>query len=139
MNGPGRPSAASLAVAPVSALPERPEPPSHLTEDEARVWRDVVATKPADWFARDVQPVLEAYCQAVVMMRYLHSRWHSEKLDEVKAIKTLAGLVKDTSNLVAQLATKLRLTNQSRYTPQAAATAAKRSSGLRPWETGRTG
>ena len=33
------------------------------------------------------------------------------------------------------IATKLRLTQQSRYTPQAAATADRKVSGARPWQT----
>lgn len=137
MDGPGRPSAASLAVASVGALPERPDPPSHLTDDEAAVWRDVVATKPADWFMRDSQPVLCAYCQAVVMHRVLSKQWYDTKN---VPDKDLVGMVSKTANLIAQLATKLRLTQQSRYTTGSAATANKRGGGpLRPWETGKAG
>src|SRR5690606_41644701 len=43
------------------------------------------------------------------------------------------------SRRLASLATMLRLTNQSRYTPQSAATAAKRGGGGKVWQFGKTG
>lgn len=141
MNGPGRESAASLTTAAVSALPERPEPPEYLTPEQAVVWRDVVATKPADWFMRDSHPVLASYCKAAVLSRDLAARLESVDIAtaEVKDFKLLVELSCKTAKLAADLATKLRLTQQSRYTPQAAATANKKASGARPWETGKTG
>ena len=134
----------------VVALPERPEPLPHLTEDEAAIWREVVVTKPADWFMRDSQPLLAAYCQAVVMHRDLAGLWHlaiassksadvAERLSGMASLKDLNGMVAKSANLAAALATKLRLTQQSRYTPQAANTASKKSGPLRPWETAKTG
>jgi hypothetical protein len=135
----------------VVALPERPEAPSHLVEDEAQLWREVVATKPADWFARDSQPLLAAYCQAVVMHRTLMLMWHGtidalknpddakKQVSALMSVKDLQGMVTKTAGSVAALATKLRLTQQSRYTPQAASTASKKSGPLRPWETSKAG
>lgn len=40
------------------------------------------------------------------------------------------------SKRLSSLATKLRLTNQSRYTPMAAATAAKKGAGGNVWQFG---
>src|SRR5262245_16566612 len=121
----------------VVGLPERPEPPAHLNQEEADLWREVVATKPADWFMRDSQPVLAAYCQAVVMHRSLMERWHRVNADteaEAKTFKSLVDLINKTANLSAQLATKLRLTQQSRYTPGSANTASKKSGGNKLWQ-----
>ena len=124
----------------VISLPDRPEPPQNFTEDEALLWRDVVATKPADWFMRDSQPMLAAYCQAVVMHRELMRRWHAlDVAAEIKDVRDLVTLINKTASSASSLATKLRLTQQSRYTPQAASTASKKASPLRPWETARTG
>jgi hypothetical protein len=131
---PGRESAASLEVATVVALPERPDPPSNLTEGEATEWRNVVATKPADWFMRDSQPVLAAYCQAIVRHRFLMDKWHEGAAATIKEMKDLSGMINTTANLLAQLATKLRLTQQSRYTPGSANTASKKSSGSKLWQ-----
>src|SRR6185369_13224053 len=101
-----------------TALPERPEPPSHLSDDEAELWREVVAVKPVDWFMRDSHPILAAYCQAALMHRDLCRRWHNtDPLAEVDG--KLVKLINDTSNRMSMLAVKLRLTNQSRFTPGA--------------------
>ena len=122
------------STAQVVGLPERPDPLPSMTEDEAAVWREVVATKPAEWFMRDTQPVLAAYCQAVVMHRQLMDRWHRlDGAEEVREIKTLVDIINKTANLAAQLATKLRLTQQSRYTPQSANTASKKADGRKLW------
>lgn len=74
------------------------------------------------------------------MHRVLVNKWHT--IDETipaKEMKVIVELVNKTATLIAGLATKLRLTNQSRYTPQAANTASKKSTPLRPWETAKAG
>lgn len=137
-----RESISSLSVANVAALPERPDPPVYLSDLEAEVWRDTVATKPADWFMRDSQPVLTAYCKAVVLHRSLSAKLDALDivLTEPKDLEKLVSMVCKVAALASNLATKLRLTQQSRYTPQAAATANKRNGGpVKPWESGRAG
>ena len=135
MEGPGRTSGAALAVA--SAAPwARLEPPDTLTDGEAKVWREVAATKPADWFKADSAPVLEAYCQAVENYRRTAAALNQADSCDLQTYKVLSELSIKQANLVAALATKLRLTPQSRYTPQAAATA-DRKTGVqitKPWE-----
>lgn len=135
-----RDSAAALAVASVAGLPEKPEPPNYLSALEADIWRDTVATKPADWFMRDSQPILAQYCKAVVLHRDLSAKL--ERIDiesaEPKDLEKLVSMVCKVAALASNLATKLRLTQQSRYTPQAAATANKRVQNARPWETAKS-
>jgi hypothetical protein len=121
-----------------TALPERPEPPSYLSEDESALWRDVVAVKPVDWFMRDSQPILVAYCQSAIMHRGLCKRWRDADPAAPYDAK-LIELINATSNRMSMLAVKLRLTNQSRFTPGAASTATKKATPLRPWETAKTG
>lgn len=134
-----RESLESLSTPGVAALPERPDPPQHLTQEEAALWREVVAPKPADWFMRDTQPILEAYCHASVMHRALCKRWRdTSDLAEVKDIATLVKLINETSNRMSMLAVKLRLTNQSRFTPGAASTASRKVQSIRPWETAKS-
>lgn len=121
-----------------TALPERPEPPDYLSDDEKTLWREVVSVKPVDWFMRDSHPILVAYCQAAIMHRQLIKRWH--KADpEAEVDGKLVKLINDTSNRMSMLAVKLRLTNQSRFTPGAASTASKKAGPIRPWETAKTG
>lgn len=133
-----RESAASLSIANVASLPERPAAPDFLSEPESCVWQETVATKPAEWFQRDSHPMLAQYCKAVVLHRSL-----SEKLDRIdiaeaepKDLEKLVSMVCKVSSLSAALATKMRLSQQSRYTPDKAATANRKNGGpVKPWET----
>lgn len=119
----------------ITALPERPEPPSHLTDDEAQLWREVVATKPADWFQRDSHPILVAYVQGAILHRQLMEKFHSLEFPfGSKGYVEHVNLIVRVAGSIAQLGAKLRLTQQSRYTPRAAGTAAKKAIPLRPWE-----
>jgi hypothetical protein len=111
-----------------------PEPPADLTKAEREVWRTVVATKPAEWFSADIHPLLADYCTACVQQaaarKVLNSCKKAGVLEKAAAVKAFDLLAK----LKLSLATKMRLTQQSRYTPQASATAARRAAGARPWE-----
>lgn len=135
-----RQSAASLSVVPVQPM-GRIEPPKGLTTEELTLWRAVVDSKPADWFGEDSAPLLTEYVRAVC---------HSDELDRV--IKSMSSddqewaanakpymdfmRIRDMeAKRAVSIATKLRMTQQSRYTPQAAATANKKAGNARPWET----
>lgn len=132
---------AELSV--VTNLPgSRLEPPDRLSDEAAEIWREVVATKPYDWFAADSAHLLEAYCLAVVSHRLISDGVKSFTPALLAAPKganiydQLTRMQERQARVMATLATKLRLTQQSRYTPQAAATAAKpkRGNGARPWD-----
>jgi hypothetical protein len=128
-----RKSAESLAVVPVTDLPSRMNPPEFLPLKEAEVWRAVVATKPLDWFQADSAPILTEYCRAVVMCNRLAD------MIEVASPEDLHNLLIDRdreAKRVAQLAVKMRLTQQSRYTPMASSTAAKAPSAGKVWQFG---
>src|SRR5262249_5744931 len=64
----GRKSAAELSVVPVVPLQlERPDPPAHLSPEEAKTWRDAVDGMRPGWFTPATLPLLELYCvQAMV-------------------------------------------------------------------------
>ena len=132
-----RKSASALEVVPVTALPSRIEPPSDLTSAQADVWRAVVSTKPVDWFQADTAPILAEYCRAKVMCDLLAAQIEGAMAGgEAGEVKALLDMRDKESRRLTSIATKLRLTNQSRYTPQAANTANKRTgSGLRPWQS----
>jgi phage terminase small subunit len=136
MEGPGRKSGASLAIAPVTPW-ARLEPPEHMGASEAALWRAVVATKPSEWFRADSAPVLEAYCQSVENYRRTAEALAATSPADLTPYKTLTELVTKQAGLVVKLATALRLTQQSRYTPAVAATADRKTATTRkPWETG---
>ena len=58
------------------------------------------------------------------------------KTATAETLKTLLDMRDKESRRLATLAVKLRLTQQSRYTPQAAATAAKAPSASKAWQFG---
>jgi hypothetical protein len=127
-----RPSTDSLSVAAVS-IPTRPEPPKDLTPYAQQIWVDTVATKPPEWFEADTFPILRAYCIA--------ADWHKRIADKIEedpddtAVGKKLDVLEKQARLLATLAVKMRLTQQSRYTPMAAATANKKSAGGRkPWD-----
>jgi phage terminase small subunit len=143
MEGSGRKSAAALAL--VTAMPgQRPEPPTVLSESEADIWRSVVATKPHDWFTPDTFPLLEEYCRQSVQADQLaveQARFkgkiptHKDKFARYKAIGKMR---RETAGVLLSLATKMRLSQQSRYGARAASTAHdKAGSAGKPWEFGK--
>ena len=131
-----RKSAASLAVAPVTNLPSRLLPPEGMPEEEAALWRAVVATKPIDWFQEDSAPLLAEYVRCVVMCNRLAEML---KVLDPETMKSLLDMRDKESRRLATIACKMRLTQQSRYTPGASATASKKAGGSRPWESQATG
>ncbi len=132
-----RPSSASLTVLPVSSL-ARISPPSGLTDGEYSLFCAVVNSKPADWFGEDSAPLLVEYVRAQGMCDRLDLRLKAILEDgetDVKVVKDSMQLRDMESKRLLQLATKLRLTQQSRYTPMAAATAQKHATGgTKPWQ-----
>ena len=135
----GRPSADDLAA---RALPwERPEPPEDLSEAQAAEWRAVVDRMPPDWFPRETHGLLSAYCNHAVSHRAISlrvRRWEQKPTDRSLGLyKDLLKLRDREARAMTTLATKMRLTQQSRYDAKTASTAAKNGGdGEKPWEYG---
>jgi hypothetical protein len=100
---------------------------------EASLWREVVATKPVEWFQADSAPLLVEYCRAKAMCDRLSLMLETATDD----LKSLLDMRDKESRRLATLACKLRLTQQSRYTPQSAATATKPASAASVWQFGK--
>lgn len=128
-----RKSAESAEIAAVTKLPLRPDPPETLSSKEAELWRKVVATKPVEWFQADSAPLLVEYCRAKVMCDRLSVMLETATDD----LKSLLDMRDKESRRLATLGCKLRLTQQSRYTPQSAATATKPASAASVWQFGK--
>ena len=123
----------SLSVAAVS-IPLRPDPPEDLNIYQKKVWNDVVSTKPPEWFESDCFPLLRAYCVAADYHKRLTDKIEDGPITGGDSYRTLNEIDKQARSL-GLLAQKMRLTQQSRYTPQAAATANKKAAGGRkPWD-----
>lgn len=128
-----RKSVAALSVVPAGA-PAPAAPPSDLTEKQAELWRVCIDSKPAAWFGEDSLPILKEYVRCVTMCDLLEERLRSMDTLDLAAWKLALDMRDKESRRAATLATKLRLTQQSRYTPQAANTANNRAAGRRPWQ-----
>ena len=59
--------------------------------------------------------------------------------DELGDLKSLLDMRDKESRRLTSIATKLRITNQSRYTPDKAAVKARKGSGGKVWQFGKTG
>jgi hypothetical protein len=106
----------------------------------------VVATKASDWFSADTQPLLVEYCQHCIKADEI-----AEALGKYPAVpegndddfdrwSMLMDRKEKVAKVLAMLATKMRLCQQSRYTPQAASTSVRHTAQAegKPWEGGQS-
>ena len=127
-------------VIPVAGPSVHLAPAPGLTDDQAQVWCETVGARSADYFGEDAAPLLEEYCRVVVMCRLLAVQIEAALAGgEPGELKSLLDMRDKESRRMTSLATKLRLTNQSRYTAKTASTAAKKGSGGKVWQFGKTG
>lgn len=128
---------ATLGVA-VSALPQRLEPPDDLNAAESAIWRRIVNSRPADYFQAADAELLRAFVAA--------SAFHEAACRDVRERGILVanerGTLVQNQSLIAianlsssmkALGTALRLTQQSRYSKDAAAT--KKATPGKPWDS----
>ncbi len=133
----GRKGSITVA-APVKSIPRLP-PPAELTEYEAHIWASVVNTKPADWFQADTLPLLLSYCKHVSHastldneIRKFNPEWLRDD-DGLRRYKLLTDMRERESRALTALARSMRLSHQSQYRAESAATAKKKAE-KRPWE-----
>jgi hypothetical protein len=138
----GPKSQSALATVLVNAGHQMPaQPPAELTDAQAMVWRDTVASVPGDFASRAAFPILIAYCRHVCRNRLLEMQiskfepeWTNvdgglERLD-----KMLAMAERETRAITA-CARALRLTPQAQMHPRPAARMVNDlKMGPRPWE-----
>lgn len=136
-----RKSAAALSV--VAPLPgqKRPEPPEELTKDEAVEWRAVVDRLPADWFPRESHQLLVQYCRHVVKARVIagliadfEAEWTATD-EGLHRFDKLTMMAEREGRAISSLATRMRLSQQSRYAHKTAhAKAADPNAARKPWQ-----
>jgi hypothetical protein len=137
-----RKSAASLAVVRSIEIDGRPAPAADLTERQAEIWKRVVASEAAGFLSSAaLQLILADFCRHVETAEGLSRLINGLKVDEIEDERELAryrellGMRDRETKAVIEKATKLRLTNQSRYTTYSAKTASKNASPpSKPWE-----
>lgn len=131
----GRKGKAATDLATISAATTmvdaetRPDAPYDLSDEQADIWRAVVATMPATWFNASTYPLLVQYCRHITNARRLaqliDAVLSGEQVpgadaadgdDAVLNLKGYAALLraqKNESTAIALLATKMRLAQQS--------------------------
>lgn len=122
--------AAAFGVVPGNVEHLRPEPPDILSEAEAGMWRDIVARMPVDWFTVETHPLLAAYCQHAMIAEEIMTVIRANKLGnekklsdklfyrELRSHAALRNMLGREHRHMATLATKLRLTPQSKHEPR---------------------
>jgi phage terminase small subunit len=81
-----------------------PPAPDHLSPKAKRVWREITASRPPDFFTRGSWPLLAQYCELDVLQQGYLTMLRDDPLNpEVQAVT-----IKMAASL-CQLATKLRL------------------------------
>lgn len=120
----GRKSAAALAIVPMAELAAtRPAPPDYLPSMAQAIWREVTGSRPAAYFDRASLGLLEVYCRSLAEHRRLATR--IEALDpEADDYAKLVRLADIQAARVAQMATRMRLSQQSRTDSRGAGRAA---------------
>lgn len=133
----GRKSAADLSVVPIWIDNRRPKPPAHLTADEAATWRAIVGDLPGGWVTAAQEPLLSAYCwhvEAGTRLSRIIDKTNFASAD-LRHLGRLLEMRHRETAASASLATKMRLTQQSRMHPRTAGRRTDRQSpGPRPWD-----
>lgn len=142
MRSRGRPSVADQAVIIAGTFGKRPEPPEDLTPRQAEIWRATVASEHAAFFdTAALRALLTDYCrhrESGEKVSVVIDAFQAEWLKNSEGAKRFGGLLRMReleTRAAVTLATKLRLTNQSRYDEKTAATAKRNTAaGAKPWE-----
>jgi hypothetical protein len=118
----------------------RAEPPAELTARQQAIWREIVACEPIEFFAtatcRNLLANLCRHHEAAEILSAAIDKCNAEQLraDEGVTLRMRAIEVKAATDL----ATRLRLTNQSRYNaPTASSNARNTVKGSKPWDRAR--
>ncbi len=115
----GRVSAAAHEVAAlVTATIPRPDAPYDLTDEESAEWWAVVNRMPAEWFPRETHGMLAQYCRHVVVSNKLAQLRHKLEVSKNFSLHEYDLLLKmqeRESRIIASLATKMRISQQSTY------------------------
>jgi hypothetical protein len=103
-----------------------PQPPPELTDAQAQVWRDAVASMPATWLTRGARHLLVEYTRHVCRARLLEAQIAAFETEWAKAPgglerldRLLAMAERETKSLTA-CARALRLTPRSLQDPKEA-------------------
>lgn len=140
MGARGKESEEAQSVA--APLQERLQPPDYLSDFQRTEWLAIVNRMPADWFKREHVGLLAQY------VRHMENAYHAGRLLKVvletpdsemtsKLVQSFTELTKAhdrEGRAMANLATKMRLTQQAQYTHTKAAVHANKGKAGKPWD-----
>ena len=135
MGARGPKSGEELTTLPAPEVVARLDADYSLRDEEAEVWKSVVEAHPADWFNPGSAHLLAGFCRAVVSARRIGMLIVQAEEDDAFNVTHHLALIRAHSEVqrtLKALATSLRLTPQSRYTPASAARQG-RAEGPKPW------
>jgi len=121
----------------------RPKAPDDLSDDQASIWNEVVSSEDPNVFASAAtRGMLKNYCrhqaasdQITRVINLFQDEWLRNS-EGAKRYRELLRAREGETRAAASVATKLRLTNQARYTATAAGTANRNAAkGFKPWES----
>src|SRR5258708_17438898 len=133
---PRKPRTGAVELTLMRPTAGRPEPPTDLDPDEARIWNDVIDSLPAHWMDRPGQLLLRGIVAQVAIARRQEARLRRLQAgsnDDADA-DGLAIAHAQLMKTIARLLTDLRATPRSRMPSRAAGVDFTRSTSERPWE-----
>ncbi|MDJ0922108.1 MAG: hypothetical protein QNI84_13355 [Henriciella sp.] len=145
----GKKSKAAQQVAQVLRMGERPPAPLSLLRDRAiEEWVRVTNAMPSDWFTDETLALLESYCNHVAnadswvrLIQGFDVNWVNDPETGEAALARYEKFQKNferETRAASSLATRMRMTQQAKYTTKSAGTSAKGRApgGRKPWEQG---
>lgn len=119
----------------------RPDAPKDLTKFQKSEWKAIVDRMPADWFTRETHGLLRQYlvhAENSTKLTTLVNEYNVDLVitpDGIEMFEKLTKMLEREGRAMSSLATRLRLTQQSRYNP-ATANVASTKAGVakKPWE-----
>jgi hypothetical protein len=117
---------------------QRPAAPAELSGPQQAQWDSIVARLPAGWITDENAPLLKELCRHISFADDLAHDIEHQRASEKPNQRTLLALLRahgHQTQRLASLATKLRLTQFSRYTRDAEGAAiGARNAGKHPWD-----
>ena len=105
-----------------------PKAPRYLSPPARKLWKEIIAARPNDFFMPGSLQLLEQFCEVMIAARQAQI-----KLSETPLDAQSASLMRRLSVLSMQLASKLRLTLQASMRSDSGK-AAEKITTARPWE-----
>jgi phage terminase small subunit len=94
--------------------PEQLTPPSYLSPDAKKLWREVVASRPSDYFRPGSLQLLEQFCETMVAQRWaLALLATATKSGDLAAVRAATQIAKTLAAIVNSTSIKLRISAQA--------------------------